>query len=80
MISVRLNVNEEEQQSSFQNSTLHTVNDNIACSIAAYPKYPDGVLSQEEAVVYLREQLHALSKAGWEFEIQIGRSETALTE
>jgi hypothetical protein len=73
-VKIKTNTPETSQMDSFQNATLHSVNDEIACSIAVHPAYPGDIKTEEQAKAYLQEKLRALSDEGWHFDIQLGES------
>jgi hypothetical protein len=69
-----LNTPESTQESTFQNATLHGINDKLACSIAITPTYPDHIKTQAQAEEYLKNTLRALDDLGWDVDVQIGLS------
>jgi hypothetical protein len=71
---IELNTPESLQESSFQNATLHSVNEQIACSISITPKYPEHVKTQQQAADYLEKAMCSLSDLGWDIDVQIGLS------
>lgn len=74
MLNITLNTPESSQESNFQNATLHTVTEKIACSIAINPTYPEHVKTQAQAEKYLEETLRVLDDLGWDIDVQIGVS------
>ena len=73
-MNITLNTPESAQESNFQNATLHTVTEKIACSIAITPNYPEHVKTQAQAEEYLAEFFRTLDSHGWEIDVQMGLS------
>lgn len=73
-MNITLNTPESSQESNFQNSTLHSVTENIACSIAINPSYPEHIKTQSQVEKYLEEALRVLDDLGWDIDIQMGLS------
>lgn len=71
-LKIAKNISEDEQSSSFQNATLSGYNE-IAVSIASYPK-ETSFSSQDELEVLIKSALTGLANDGWVFEIQMGAS------
>lgn len=74
-IEIKTGINEEEQQSNFQNACLHGVGDHVV-SVAMYLPPEDAVLTEEEIRNKLNEDLQPLAKLGYSFVIAIGREES----
>lgn len=74
-IEIKIGIDEEEQQSSFQNACLHGVGKH-AVSVAMYlpPEYAN--LTEEEIWDKLKEDLQPLAKLGYSFVITIGPEES----
>lgn len=72
-VTIRKDVEEEEQQAMFQNATLQGAAD-IAFSIATFVKVPSEVLTQGQDAVaeYLRKLLGEREPANVSYEIEIG--------
>lgn len=72
-INIEMNVDEDEQSSSFQNATIQSATDELAISVAAYPNF-HGETSQESIVESFASEVLPLVQAGWSFEIKIGKA------
>lgn len=70
-LNITQDVCEKTQSSNFANATLSGFNDDIAVSIAIYPKKVK-CTSQEDIALFFKESLAPLSNDGWSFDIQMG--------
>lgn len=73
-LSIKLNVHETEQESSYQNAALHGIGEHLAISIDVNPAIPEGLSSQEDIKDYLVLALSPLADKGWEVNVFLGLS------
>lgn len=75
MITIQTGIDESEQMDTFQNATIHGVNQELVCSLSVRPVYPPNIKTQEQVGEYLRESLMHLSELGWDISAMIGETE-----
>ncbi len=73
-LSIKTGISEGDQEDALANATLHSVTDEVACSLSVEPVYPEHVKTDEQAADYLQPMLIPLAKAGWKINAQVGIS------
>lgn len=71
-IKITTGISGDEQESSFMNATLNTLENNLAFSVAVHAPNGSKFASQKEIEAKLREDFKDLVDKGWDIEVQIG--------
>lgn len=75
LITVKKDVNESEQSSSYQNGTLQTVIEGVAMTVETHIEVPPECKTQNDVEKYITSLLSVLSGRGVVFNIALGKED-----